>query len=153
MKKFFVTMFAAFAMFAMVSCGNAAISAGEAFIENPTIENYKAMKEAYDKLDADGRKEAEEWMNQNDAKFENAVKNDPDLALEILELDPSFYEIVIFLAEEFVENPSEETLKAVDEAEKILDEDGKKEFDKWCEDHAKELAAALLKGMAKELAE
>ena len=153
MKKFFVTMFAAFVMFAMVSCGNAAISAGEAFIENPTIENYKAMKEAYNKLDADGRKEAEEWMNQNDAKFENAVKNDPDLALEILELDPSFYEIVIFLAEEFVENPSEETLKAVDEAEKILDEDGKKEYEEWCEDHAKEIADALVKYVADEVAE
>lgn len=152
MKKFFVTMFAAFAMFAMVSCGNAVISAGEAFIENPTIENYKAMKEAYNKLDADGRKEAEEWMNQNDAKFVNAVKNDPDLALEILELDPSFYEIAIFLAEEFVENPCEETCKAVEEAEKILDEDGKKEYEEWCEDHAKELTAAVLKGIEKEMA-
>lgn len=58
----------------------------------------------------------------------------------------------ISAAEDFIDNPNEETFKAVEEAEKELDADEKKEYEKWCEEHATELAAALLKGLAAEAA-
>ena len=84
MKKFFVTMCAAFAMFAMVSCGgNPAISA----------------------------------------------------------------------AQDFLKNPTEETFKAVEEAENGLTEEQKAEYDKWAKEHAEELAGALLQGIANEMSE
>ena len=59
----------------------------------------------------------------------------------------------ISAAEDFIENPCEETYKAVEEAVKHLD-DEKKEYEKWCEEHASELTAAVLKGvMAEAVAE
>lgn len=57
----------------------------------------------------------------------------------------------ISAAEDFIDNPTEETAKALAEAEKDLDADEKKEYEEWCKDHEKELAAALLKGLAAEL--
>ena len=57
----------------------------------------------------------------------------------------------ISAAEDFIENPTEETFKAVEEAEKDLDADEKKEYEKWCEEHETELAAAMLKGVAAEI--
>ena len=57
----------------------------------------------------------------------------------------------ISAAEDFIDNPNEETAKALGEAEKELDADEKKEYEKWCEEHATELTAAFLKGAAAEI--
>ena len=53
--------------------------------------------------------------------------------------------------EDFIDNPTEATYNAVEEAEKGMTEEQKAEAEKWAEEHAAELAAAMLKGMAAEL--
>ena len=75
MKKFFVTMFAAFAMFAMVSCGgNAAVEAGNAFLENPTKENYDKLISASKELEGDDAAEYAQWLSQNQTKIAEACQ-------------------------------------------------------------------------------
>ena len=59
----------------------------------------------------------------------------------------------ISAAQDFIKNPTEETFKAVEEAENGLTEEQKAEYDKWAEEHAEELAAALFQGIADELSE
>ena len=73
MKKIFVSMCVAFAMFAMVSCGNPAISAAEDFIANPCEETAKAVEEAEKGLDADEKKEYEEWSQEHATELAAAV--------------------------------------------------------------------------------
>lgn len=69
MKKYLVSICAAFAMIAMVSCGggNAAISAAEDFISNPSAEAAadvtKAVAEIAD--DEEAVKEYEKWCEEN----------------------------------------------------------------------------------------
>ena len=48
-------------------------------------------------------------------------------------------------AEEFIDNPTAENSDAIDEAVKELDADEKKEYEKWCEEHAAELLEAAFK--------
>ena len=73
MKKIFVSMCVAFAMFAMVSCGNPAISAAEDFIANPCEETAKACEEAEKNLDADEKKEYEEWSKEHATELAAAL--------------------------------------------------------------------------------
>ena len=66
MKKFFVTMFAAFAMFAMVSCGgNAGIDAGEEFLANPSKENYDKLLKESSSLKGSDAAEYAQWYAKN----------------------------------------------------------------------------------------
>ena len=129
-----------------VSGGNPAISAAEDFIENPCEETFKAVEEAVKHLD-DEKKEYEKWCEEHASDLvrallkSEAVEHDADTALGN----------AISAAQAFIENPCEETAKAVDEAEKDLDADEKKEYEKWCEEHETELAAAMLKGVAAEI--
>ncbi len=69
MKKYLVSICAAFAMIAMVSCGggNAAISAAEDFIANPSAETLEAATKAAAEI-ADDQKAVEEyekWCEEN----------------------------------------------------------------------------------------
>ena len=50
-------------------------------------------------------------------------------------------------AEDFIDNPTAENKEAVDEAVKELDDEEKKEFEKWSKEHAAELLGAALKSM------
>ena len=61
-------------MFALVSCGNAAISAAEDFIENPTAENAAACEKAYAECDADEKKEYQEWLIQHESELNAAMR-------------------------------------------------------------------------------
>ena len=72
MKKFFASLFVAFSMFAMVSCGNPAIDAAEDFLDKPTQENADKVTKALEKCDDDEKKEFAEWLKKNADKWEKA---------------------------------------------------------------------------------
>ena len=74
MKKFLVSICAAFAMMAMVSCGNSnpAIAAAEALIAEPTVENMTAFGEAVDGLTDAQKAEYTIWLTENAEKIADA---------------------------------------------------------------------------------
>ena len=74
MKKFFASLFVAFSMFALVSCGNPAIDAAEDFIDNPTKENYEKFEKAYEKCDADEKKEYDKWAKKKADEIMKAIE-------------------------------------------------------------------------------
>lgn len=48
-------------------------------------------------------------------------------------------------AEKFLSDPTEENMKAADEAEKNLTEEQKKEFEEWTKENAERIVGAALK--------
>ncbi len=76
MKKLFVSICAAFAMFAMVSCGgssNPAIKAAEEFLSNPTMENSMKVEEASEGLTEEQKQEFEKWAEDNQEELIKAA--------------------------------------------------------------------------------
>ncbi len=71
MKKIKFLALALVAMF-IVACGNPAINAAEDFIDNPTEENAKAVKEAEEKLNDEEKKEYEKWCEEHEAEIAGA---------------------------------------------------------------------------------
>ena len=73
MKKYFMSLCAAVAMFTLVSCeSNPAIKAGEAFIKNPTPDNFEAYFEAEQKLSTSETAEYEKWCEEKQTELLNA---------------------------------------------------------------------------------
>lgn len=86
MKKYLVSICAAFAMVAMISCGggsNPGIKAAEAFIDNPTPENFEKMADVEGSLSGDELNEYSEWCLEHASEITQAGftlgYNNPDM--------------------------------------------------------------------------
>lgn len=85
MKKYLVSICAAFAMVAMISCGgsNPGIKAAEAFIDNPTPENFEKMADVGGSLSGDDLNEYNEWCLEHTSELTQAGftlgYNNPDM--------------------------------------------------------------------------
>ena len=74
MKKYLVSICAAFAMFVMVSCtGNPGISAMKEFIANPTEETFKAVDAAEAEMTEEQKAEAEKWAEEHKEELAGAL--------------------------------------------------------------------------------
>ncbi len=75
MKKYLVSLCAAFAMFSMISCGskNVSIVAAEAFLADPTAEKFEALTESFKELDQDEAWEYQQWLLQHQDEFTEAT--------------------------------------------------------------------------------
>ena len=133
MKKIKFLALAFAAMFIVACSSNPAIDAAEDFIDNPTAENKKAVEEAEEKLNDEEKKEYEKWSKEHAAELAAAALACGNPAINA--------------AEDFIDNPTEENAKAVKEAEEKLNDEEKKEYEKWCEEHAAEIAGAFFKSM------
>lgn len=66
MKKFFMSLCAAVAMFTLVACeGNPGIEACQNFIDNPTPETSAAVDKVLPTLSSEEDKELLKWMEEN----------------------------------------------------------------------------------------
>lgn len=75
MKKSLVSICAAFAMVAMISCGgssNPGIKAAEAFIDNPTPANFEKMADVEGSLSGDDLNEFNEWCLEHTSELTEA---------------------------------------------------------------------------------
>lgn len=90
MKKLFVSVCMAFAIFAMVSCSNSAIKTTEDFIDDPTFENCEKMKKAIESLSDKEKEEYEIWYADHIKEILEATQkmtNRLDLEDEDLEVE------------------------------------------------------------------
>ena len=74
MRKILSVLCVVLLAFLFVACSpNPGIKAGKAFLDNPTIENFKSYTAEVANLDDEQQMELEEWTRENNAELEEAV--------------------------------------------------------------------------------
>ena len=129
MKKFFASVFVAFALIAFVACeSNPGIKATKEFMKNPTEENFDKIDDIEAEMSDEEAEVFEKWWDEHEDEIRNAAYDS----------NPG-----VKAAKQFIKNPTEKNLKKVDDIVDKMNDFEVDVFDDWCDEHEDEIDDAI----------